>query len=266
MGTTNHPIVGRVSYGVGKGGRLILPDGWERANIGTVQIPQLKDVPTYGGKFSGNVRFYKRAIPQLKAAFEAVEAAGLKDKILFWDGSFVPRLKRGGSTPSNHSFGTAFDVNADWNPFRRKPAAVGSKGDLHAVADAFKKFGFTWGGDWRNTPDGMHFEINRILTDLPETTRGDQAFYTLYFGKEKADELPVFDGAAYVAAWKWAAWFHLPLGWNPVTHRVMFGERELPSEIRMIGERAFIPIRAAVAFLGLRLLLDDVKREITVMK
>jgi hypothetical protein len=264
VGTVNHPIVGRVSYGVGSGGRLILPDGWASANIGTVHIPQLKGVPTYGGAFSGNVRFYKRAIPQLQAAFAAVEAAGLKDKILFWDGSFVPRLKRGGSTPSNHSWGTAFDINAEWNGFRRRPARVGAKGDLHAVADVIKRFGFTWGGDWRNTPDGMHFEINEILSALPETEK--PVVYDLYFGTEKADELPVFDGRAYVAAWKWAAWMRLELGWNDEAQTVTLNGREVPAQVRLIDGRAFIPIREAVAMLGLRLILDDAKRQIAITK
>lgn len=164
MPTTKHSIVGSVSYTVLSGGAIRLEPGWESANIGTAFIPQLKGVPTYGGnKFSGNVRFYKPAIPQLKAAFSEVERAGLKDKILFWDGSFVPRLVRGGTSPSNHSFGTAFDINAQWNPFKRPPAARGAKGDLHDVAQVFKRHGFTWGGDWKNTPDGMHFEVNRIM-------------------------------------------------------------------------------------------------------
>jgi hypothetical protein len=178
MGVINHPIVGKVSFGVGSGGKLILPDGWAAIHIGTALIPQLQGVATYGGKFSGKVRFFKPAIPQLVAAFAEVERLDLKSKILFWDGSFVPRLKRGGSTPSNHSFGTAFDINAQWNPFRRKPAAPGAKGDLHAVAQVFKSFGFTWGGDWKNTPDGMHFEINRLMSPLElESLTREQSVY-----------------------------------------------------------------------------------------
>lgn len=264
MGVINHPIVGRVPYGVGSGGRLILPDGWESQNIGVAVIPQLKGVPTYNGRFSGNVRFYKPAIPQLVAAFAAIEAAGLKDRLIFWDGSFVPRVMRGtASTPSNHSFGTALDMNADWNGFHQTPAANGAKGDLHPVADVIKRFGFDWGGDWRR-PDGMHFEVSKILGELPQTE--NEMVYTLFFGTDKADELPTFDGVAFVAAWKWAEWFHLKLGWNPATGHVTFDDRELHADIRMIGDRAFIPIRAAVAFLGLRLTLDDGKREIVVTK
>ena len=164
MPTLEHHIVGGVTYTTGSGGRLILPAEWISHNVGTVFIPELKGVQTYGAKFSGNVRFYTRAIPQLKAAFAEVGRLGLAGKILHWDGSFVPRLKRGGSTPSEHTFATAFDINAQWNGFKQKPAEPGAKGDLHTVAHVFKRFGFIWGGDWKNTPDGMHFQISRILS------------------------------------------------------------------------------------------------------
>lgn len=177
MGTINHPVVGSVSYTVNKDGSLNLQPGWQSQNIGIAVIPELAGVPTYGGnRFSGKVSFYRRAIPQLRAAFAELGRLGLDKKIIFWDGSFNPRLMRGGSSPSNHSFGTALDVNADWNPFRKQPAAPGAKGDLHAIAQVFKRYGFSWGGDWKNA-DGMHFEINRILSEaeIVAAARGTQA-------------------------------------------------------------------------------------------
>ena len=30
------------------------------------------------------------------------------------------------------------------------------------VVDAFRRWGFKWGGDF-STPDGMHFELERII-------------------------------------------------------------------------------------------------------
>lgn len=171
MATIHHPIVGTVRFQATGNGGLRLLDNWAAANIGTVFIPELKGIPTYSGTFSGNVSFYKPAIPQLKAAWAEVGRAGLRNKVLFWSGSFVPRMKRGSTTsPSNHSFGTAFDINHQQNPFRRKPAAVGAHGDVHAIADVFRRFGFEWGGDWRNTPDGMHFEVNKIIGNAVLTT------------------------------------------------------------------------------------------------
>lgn len=165
MAWYKHPIVGSVEFAALSGGRIRLLNNWEAENISTVFIPELKGVPTYGGKFSGNVRFYTRAIPQLKAAFAEIGRRGLAVDIIFWDGSFVPRMKRGSSTsPSNHTFGTAFDINAEWNGFRRKPSAPGTKGSVWRLVPIFKKYGFECGAEWRNTPDGMHFEIERLMS------------------------------------------------------------------------------------------------------
>lgn len=164
MPTYNHPIVGRVSFRVNNG-LIIHENDWAAKNISSVYIPQLKGVPTYGGKFSGHVTFYTPAQPQLKAAFEELESLSLLHHIIFWDGSYVPRTKRGSSTsPSNHAFGTAFDINAEWNPFRRPVAPLNHKGCVIPLQPTFKKYGFLWGGDWKNTPDGMHEEVKVLLS------------------------------------------------------------------------------------------------------
>ena len=66
-------------------------------------------------------------------------------------------------TPSNHSFATAFDINAAWNGLGREPAARGEKGSVRELVPIFEKWGFRWGGNFRRR-DGMHFEIARIIT------------------------------------------------------------------------------------------------------
>ena len=166
MPSINHPVCGVVHYTELSGGRLALDPSWERENIKTVFVPQLKGVPTYDGlKFSGKVPFYKRAIPQMLAAFRAVERAGLTHLLLFWGGSFVPRMKRGHNGPSNHSFGTAMDINPDENPFHHAPVPEGKRGSMVKVAAIFKRFGFAWGGDWIHGKDAMHLEAVRILSE-----------------------------------------------------------------------------------------------------
>lgn len=165
MSVINHPVVGRVEYSVDSG--RVLLGNWDDRNIITVHIPQLKGIPTYGAAFSGNVQFYKHAAPQLKAAFAEVEKAGLLKRVIFWDGSFVPRTKRGSkSSPSNHAFGTAFDINAAWNPFRRPYADKGEKGSVVELVPIFERFGFRWGGNWDGPCDGMHFEVRRLLASV----------------------------------------------------------------------------------------------------
>lgn len=162
----NHPVVGRVSYQVGRGGALILDAAWRAQNIGVIDVAQLKGVPTFGAAFSGRVMFYRKAGPQLQAAFRVVEKLGLKSRVIFWAGSFVPRFKRGSTTsPSNHTWGTAFDINHQQNPFRRPIAAKGEYGSVVELLPIFREFGFECGADWRpENRDGMHFEIERLMT------------------------------------------------------------------------------------------------------
>ncbi len=72
-----------------------------------------------------------------------------------------PAATTRGSSPgrtqlSNHAFGLALDINVPGNQ-------RGTVGEMdRGVVDAFKKWGFGWGGDWNYT-DPMHFELNRIV-------------------------------------------------------------------------------------------------------
>lgn len=91
---------------------------------------------------------------------------------------FNYRTIEGTSTLSNHSLGLAIDINPLYNPYVRYiegcesvlpangvPYADRSrhcpyyihKGD--ACYNIFIKHGFTWGGDWKNSKDYQHFEI-----------------------------------------------------------------------------------------------------------
>ena len=53
--------------------------------------------------------------------------------------------------PSNHSFGTAFDINSDTNPQGKKPPAVGQPGSVRELVPIFEKHGFKWGGQFPDT-------------------------------------------------------------------------------------------------------------------
>ena len=131
---------------------------WVEQNIVTVYIPQLTGVATYGASFSGRVRWHRDGVEQLQRVWQQIEAEKLLSEVIFWDGSFVPRRKAGGNTLSHHSWGIAFDINADWNGFGDKPAALGAKGSVRRLVPIFEAHGFAWGGRW-NKPDGMHFEL-----------------------------------------------------------------------------------------------------------
>ena len=91
--------------------------------------------------------------------------------------AFNFRYISGTKTLSRHSRGMAIDINPLYNPYVRhrggrtlvEPTNAQAyvdrtkdfpykivKGDL--CYRLFKKYGFTWGGDWKNSKDYQHFE------------------------------------------------------------------------------------------------------------
>jgi hypothetical protein len=94
--------------------------------------------------------------------------------ILHYEGCFVPRYKRHQSPGdaaqpirhsadvdqlSNHSFGSAIDMNYAQNPFPAEPALCGEVGSTRELAEPAAALGFYWGGYFE---DGNHFELAKI--------------------------------------------------------------------------------------------------------
>lgn len=85
---------------------------------------------------------------------------------------FDYRLKTLGNGLSKHAIGLAIDINPMQNPYftakKTYPAvhqANISKGRIRKndessqkVIEIFKKYGWSWGGNWKNSKDYMHFE------------------------------------------------------------------------------------------------------------
>lgn len=137
-------------------------DGWDTKNISKVSIPQLIGVPFFalnGTKGTGNISFYTKAHAAVQRLFKAWEDDGLLPKILTFEGSFNPRVIKKTNTPSNHSFGTAFDINGSWNPEGHKAAAIGKPGCLLELVPRASELGFYWGGFYS---DAMHFEYAKL--------------------------------------------------------------------------------------------------------
>lgn len=148
--------------------RIFVNPPWPRENIIEVQVPALKKVQNipYRG-----VALHKLVMPHFEELIAAWEEAGLLSKILTWNGGYVPRFRRGQAEKrvlSSHSWGSAFDCNARWNPFRKPPAALKTEGSVRELAVIAKKLGWVWGGDFR-TPDGMHFEAGPELLGQQES-------------------------------------------------------------------------------------------------
>ncbi|MCF8244624.1 MAG: M15 family metallopeptidase [Saprospiraceae bacterium] len=136
---------------------IIITDGWADRNIVRPEIIQLKGIK--GVPQSTKIQFHKLGAEQLKSLFIDWEEAGYIKNILSWEGSFVPRYIRGSRrTLSNHSFGTAFDINYAWNKLGQVPALIGEKGSVREMVEIANKNGFYWGGHFSRM-DGMHFEV-----------------------------------------------------------------------------------------------------------
>ena len=158
--------LGNPKYTVDKPGTYHSPitfsDNWAAKNVSKVSIPQLANVP-FGFALdkspNGQIRFYTKAHSAVQALFKAWEDDGLLSKILTYEGGFNPRVIKSSTTASNHSFGTAFDINGSWNPEGKPPAAIGKKGCVLELVPIANKLGFYWGGFYK---DGMHFEYAKL--------------------------------------------------------------------------------------------------------
>jgi len=139
-----------------------LTDDWAKKNITSVTIPQLSGVA--GAPKSGNVQVHTALAPQFIKMFQTWETHSLLSRLLTWDGSWVPRFSRGSrSYLSNHSWGSAFDINVRWNGLGVRPALVDEKGSVRELVEIAYEHGFYWGGWFTARPDGMHFEAYKIL-------------------------------------------------------------------------------------------------------
>ncbi|HET8541010.1 MAG TPA: M15 family metallopeptidase [Anaeromyxobacter sp.] len=133
---------------------------WRAKNLQAVVIPSLAGVK--GAPASGRIWVHRLVADQLRALFAAWADAGLASRILTWEGSFAPRFVRGSrSTLSNHSWGTAFDVNYAWNKLATVPALRGAKGSVRELVPLANAHGFYWGGHFSRA-DGMHFEVAQL--------------------------------------------------------------------------------------------------------
>lgn len=144
----------------GSSGAIRILGDWEGGNIVRVEVPQLAGVP--GAPRGGRIRVHRLVAEQCRAIFRSWEEAGLMPPVLSWGGSFAPRFVRGSRTVlSNHAWGTAFDINAAWNPLGAVPPPRGQVGSVRELVPLAHECGFYWGGHFSRR-DGMHFEVARV--------------------------------------------------------------------------------------------------------
>ena len=93
-----------------------------------------------------------------------------------WDEwGWAPRPIRGSTTVSNHSSGTAMDLNATQHPLGRPVHATFTAREASRIRRrvAWARYGgvLRWGGDYRARPDGMHVELVRPLASVERVGR-----------------------------------------------------------------------------------------------
>ena len=134
---------------------------WEAENLVYVQVPK---VITDSGKISGATRLrvnknVEKQWKQVLAAFEKNPELLKYVKNIDPGTSYARYITGSTTTPSNHCWGTAIDINAAQYPQGKKIDAS-NKNDPQVILweKVFKPAGFSWGNDFSHA-DPMHFEI-----------------------------------------------------------------------------------------------------------
>lgn len=130
-------------------GKPDLPGQPHHIPLKRVKVPDSFKRHPYLSK--GTLSCHVAIAPLAEWVFAEIERRGLSSLVKSYDGCYNPRFKRGGKSPSAHSWGIAFDINAGDNRMGSRP-----KLDRRIVA-VFEEAGFFWGGRWE-VPDGMHMQ------------------------------------------------------------------------------------------------------------
>ena len=84
-----------------------------------------------------------------------------------WSWGYSSRPIGNTTRPSFHSWGLAIDINAPVNPMKN-PLTT----DMPSwMPEMWESYGFRWGGNYRGTPDAMHYEFMGTPADAREMTK-----------------------------------------------------------------------------------------------
>jgi D-alanyl-D-alanine carboxypeptidase len=257
-GQYNHPLFGLVNFKTKhdtwvRGDDITFVSGFDGTAVTSTAIPQLKAVP---GAHAGKLAFHKRGQAQLVAVFADLEALGLLKYVKDCGGTFVPRLRRPTSgalskLPSNHSFGTAIDLNPD----------DGSNGlSVAPVAPVFTAHGFVWGNTFR-AKDPMHFEIDKFID-------GDKSSVQPVSVTRQGSALPVgamnIFGKLYLDVSKLKAVPGLKVAPTSASSLGLSGKTSKTVKKLIFGDLAFVPLPEAFGVAGLAFGFDNAAKAVTV--
>ena len=154
------PFSWKLKTGHNPGREIEIKSPWAEENLVFINTPLLAPLPPYK---AGRMRVHKKVAGQFENLFQQWEKARLKLLLLTYDGGFYPRMIRGSDSQiSAHSYGIAFDINAQWNGLGRIPPKTGEEGSVRELVEIAHENGFYWGGHFTRK-DGMHFEVAKIL-------------------------------------------------------------------------------------------------------
>lgn len=125
------------------------------------------DVPTELeiGVIPKRIYCNKAMIGPLTKAFKNLITTGCVKELKTWDGCFNIRKKRSLNSMSLHSWGLAVDLNSSNNLLGKsydELIKMNKKPFSEKFLDCFRVAGFDCGGDWKNRPDRMHFQLKII--------------------------------------------------------------------------------------------------------
>lgn len=89
------------------------------------------------------------------------------------DWGWASRPIRGSTFISNHASGTAMDLNATLHPMGVATSRTFSSKEISAIHTRLGLYDgcIRWGGDYKNRPDGMHFELNKGMPSVEKKAR-----------------------------------------------------------------------------------------------
>lgn len=138
-----------------------ITNNWQSQHITKAIIPQLAAIP---GSMTASHFMHKLMVEPLQKVFSDIQSEGLLHTVLTFNGLWVPRYVRGSKTTlSNHAWGTAIDLNYQWNQLGQYGALATERGSVRDLVPIFNRHGFFWGGHYPNVgvtrSDPMHFEL-----------------------------------------------------------------------------------------------------------
>ena len=112
-----------------------------------------------GVRTNMNLTVHKGVADDVKKIFKEIADIGFIC-IASQCGGYNYRKVTGGSSLSQHSYGTAIDINWDYNPYSKNSnyKCPESKYKITPnVVNIFANYGWSWGGNWTTPKDYMHF-------------------------------------------------------------------------------------------------------------